>query len=110
MLRWLVYPEYYPKAKNQFPRASDPEAMYKIHMGHCIDMLMQTIQCSGNLNLITMHWVNEEPNPFPDMSMNKQCLADFDYLTQWRKDNEVDLETYKNISTYCIFIRYTITY
>ncbi|KAL5380569.1 hypothetical protein DPSP01_007633 [Paraphaeosphaeria sporulosa] len=90
MLRKLVYPEYYPNARMQFPHAQDPKVMFEIHMDHCIDMLMQTIQCSGNLNLITMHWVNEEAIPFPDMSINKQCVADFDALTQWRKEHQVD--------------------
>ncbi|KAJ4293495.1 hypothetical protein N0V90_008778 [Kalmusia sp. IMI 367209] len=94
MLRKLVYPDYYKNARMQFPHAKDPQAMYEIHMGHCIDMLMQTIQCSGNLNLITMHWVNEEAIPFPDMSINKQCVADFDYLTKWRKEHQVDPEKY----------------
>ncbi|KAL1597156.1 hypothetical protein SLS60_008738 [Paraconiothyrium brasiliense] len=90
MLRKLVYPDYYTKARMQFPHAQDPKVMFEIHMDHCIDMLMQTIQCSGNLNLITMHWVNEEAIPFPDMSINKQCVANFDALTEWRKEHQVD--------------------
>jgi hypothetical protein len=99
MLRKLVYPNYYPNARNQFPHAKESEAMFEIHMGHCVDMLMQTIQCSANLNLITMHWVHEESNPFPDMSVNKQCVANFDSLTEWRKEHQVDIEKYAVIST-----------
>lgn len=102
MLRRLIYPDHYPNARMQFPQAHDPEAVYYIHMEHCVDLLMQTIQCSGNVNLITLHWVHEEANPFPDMSINKQCLANFDALTEWRKDNQVDIEKYVNISTYSV--------
>lgn len=69
-----------------------------MHMEHCVDMLMQAIQCSGNLNLITMHWVNEESNPFPDMSINKQCVANFDALTQWREKHQVDPVKYVAMS------------
>jgi hypothetical protein len=98
MLRRLVYPDYYKTATNQFPNAKHPKEMYEIHMGHCVDMLMQAIQCSGNLNLITMHWVKEEPWPFPDMSMNKQCVADFGMLTDWRKENQADLGKYAAMS------------
>lgn len=54
---------------------------------------MQGIQCSGNLNLITMHWVETHGYPFPDMSINKQCV-DFDKLTEWRKENSVDMDKY----------------
>lgn len=102
MLRRLIYPDHYPNARMQFPQAHDPEAVYYIHMEHCVDLLMQTIQCSGNVNLITLHWVHEEANPFPDMSINKQCLANFDALTEWRKDNQVDIEKYVNISEYSV--------
>ena len=28
---------------------------------------MQALQCSGNVNLITMHWVETQDYPFPDM-------------------------------------------
>lgn len=82
----------------QFPHAQDPKVMFEIHMDHCVDMLMQTIQCSGNLNLITMHWVNEESNPFPDMSINKQCVANFDALTEWRREHQVDPVKYVKMS------------
>ena len=88
VLRHLAYPEHY-KDLNQFHN----EAMQAIHVNHCVDIIMQALQCSGNLNLITMHWVENEPWPFPDMSANRQCI-DFEYLTQWRLENSVDLDTY----------------
>lgn len=39
----------------------------EIHLNHCIDMVLQTLQCSGNVNLITLHWVETQEYPFPDM-------------------------------------------
>jgi hypothetical protein len=99
-LRKLIYPDYYPNARNQFPKSVDPERMFEIHMGHCVDLIMQSIQCSGNLNLITMHWVHEEAIPFPDMSINRQCAANFDAITDWRMENQVDVEKYIKISTF----------
>jgi len=100
MLRKLTYPDYYPHARDHFLNATDPKAMFDIHMGHCIDMLMQAIQCSANLNLITMHWVHEERIPVPDMSVNRQCVANFDSLTEWRKENQVDINKYIAISKF----------
>ncbi|RGP79544.1 tat pathway signal sequence [Fusarium longipes] len=91
-LRRQLYPDRYDdKEDKHFLNAV--KGMNEIHMNHCVDLLFQTIRCSGNLNLITMHWVEQEPWPFPDMSVNRQCI-DFDQLTEWRLKNSVDLDTY----------------
>ncbi|KAK8012775.1 hypothetical protein PG991_010150 [Apiospora marii] len=100
-LRQLAYPEYYSNKTHPHPKTQGSEKRGKkqkseilaIHVNHCVDMLMQAIQCSGNVNLITMHWVEEQPYPFPDMSVNRQCI-DFDKLSQWRKENTLDMEKY----------------
>ncbi|KAK8030712.1 hypothetical protein PG990_000446 [Apiospora arundinis] len=102
-LRQLAYPEYYANSTHQHsPSASSKKEnnmkkrrseILAIHVNHCVDMLMQAIQCSGNVNLITMHWVEEQPYPFPDMSVNRQCI-NFDKLSQWRKENTLDMEKY----------------
>lgn len=85
-MRELIYSDHYPKQHNW-----DSEEMFHFHVNHCVDILMQALQCSGNLNLVTMHWVEMEPWPFPDMSVNRKCI-DFDYLTEWRLENSVDLD------------------
>ncbi|KAK7966804.1 uncharacterized protein PG986_001081 [Apiospora aurea] len=103
-LRQLAYPEYYSNIthqnsmttgskKGEGKRKKKKSEILAIHVNHCVDMLMQAIQCSGNVNLITMHWVEEQPYPFPDMSVNRQCI-DFDKLITWRKDNTLDMEKY----------------
>ncbi|KAK8066275.1 hypothetical protein PG997_013022 [Apiospora hydei] len=103
-LRQLAYPEYYSNIthqnsmttgseKGEGKRKKKKSEILAIHVNHCVDMLMQAIQCSGNVNLITMHWVEEQPYPFPDMSVNRQCI-DFDKLSTWRKDNTLDMEKY----------------
>ena len=43
--------------------------------------------------MITMHWVEREPFPFPDASVSRQCI-DFESLTRWRLENTVDAERY----------------
>jgi hypothetical protein len=58
--------------------------MNEIHVNHCVDILVQALQCSSNVNLITMHWVDTQSYPYPDMSINRQCV-NFDKLTEWRK-------------------------
>ena len=39
----------------------------EIHINHCIDILLQEIQCNANLDLIPLHWVETQEYPFPDM-------------------------------------------
>jgi len=59
-----VYGEYYNQSMG---RADNFTAMREIHINHCMDILMQAIQCSGNLNLITLHWTETQKLPYPDM-------------------------------------------
>lgn len=92
-LRRIAYGGYYNESKAGEHHHSQKGEMYEVHINHCVDMLMQTIQCSGNVNLITMHWVAEQDYPFPDMSVNKQCV-NFEKLTSWRKANTLDLDEY----------------
>ncbi|TQS31321.1 hypothetical protein Golomagni_08403, partial [Golovinomyces magnicellulatus] len=64
-LRRIAYGTYY----NQTQMSLKPtnQTRMEMHMNHCVDMLMQTIQCTGNVNLITMNWVELGKHPFPDM-------------------------------------------
>lgn len=89
-LRKLAYPDYYtnPKMFNEWPLVQD------IHMNHCVDILLQVIQCSGNLNLNVGHWVDHFETPFPDMSGFRQCPGNFDDLTRWRMENSLDMGLY----------------
>lgn len=58
-LRRIAYSNYYNSSTAPQHHKQEGE-MINIHINHCVDMLMQTIQCSGNVNLITMHWVEQQ--------------------------------------------------
>jgi hypothetical protein len=73
------------------------EGFREVHINHCVDMLAQTIQCTGNLNLITMHWTETKSFPFPDMSIKHKCI-DFDVLTEWRKENTINMDTWSHLT------------
>lgn len=66
-LRQIAYGEYY----NMTIGRADEFTMREIHINHCVDILMQALQCSGNANLITMHWVETQDYPFPDMYVGR---------------------------------------
>lgn len=64
-LRKLAYREYYNETA---PIAGRP-GLREVHLNHCVDVLMQALQCSGNVNLIMYHWMDPESqdHPQPDM-------------------------------------------
>jgi hypothetical protein len=62
-LRQMAYGKYYNKTTVDATRTS----LQAYHMNHCVDLLMQSLLCSGNVNIITWHWVKDQPYPFPDM-------------------------------------------
>jgi len=88
-LREIAYGNYY----NASMANADKEEIYEVHINHCVDILMQALQCSGNVNLITLHWYETQPFPHPDFSLNRQCIA-FDRLTRWNKENSIDRQRY----------------
>ncbi|PVH69160.1 hypothetical protein DL98DRAFT_626242 [Cadophora sp. DSE1049] len=100
-LRKLTYPEYY----HSFPNSTSKDGhdhshshharsryskLWQIHIGHCVDMLMQNIMCNANTDLITLQWMEKQDNSFPDFSINHQC-RDFNVLAEWRDKNAVDM-------------------
>lgn len=89
-LREIAYGGYYNVSMGD---ASKKDELYEVHINHCVDILMQALQCSGNVNLITLHWYETQEFPHPDFSINRQCVA-FDKLTEWNQQNSIDRRRY----------------
>lgn len=90
-IREIAYGNYYNASMGN----AHSEEIYEVHLNHCVDILVQALQCSGNVNLVTLHWQETQPDPMPDFSINRQCVA-FDRLTEWRKEHSVDRQIYLN--------------
>lgn len=91
ILRQIAFPERYPNISKGRERP-----LWRTHVDHCVDILMQQLQCSGNVNLVTQHWVENHEWPFPIFSINRQCV-DFEALTRWRRENSIDMDKYERI-------------
>ncbi|KAH8597608.1 hypothetical protein B0O99DRAFT_684918 [Bisporella sp. PMI_857] len=91
-LRRIAYADYY---SSPIPDATH-ETLREIHVNHCIDILLQGIQCSGNVNLIPLTWRQTQLRPFPEMSINRKCI-NFDKLTEFRKEKSIDMDKYSHI-------------
>jgi hypothetical protein len=68
------------------------------HKKHCVHMLLQSLMCHADVDIVTHNWVHYEnigqPNrpyaePFPDFNTVKQC-RDFDSLLNWVHSNAVE--------------------
>ncbi|KAK9779709.1 putative Tat pathway signal sequence [Seiridium cardinale] len=91
-LRKIAYGNHYNVSQGR----ADTLKLREMHINHCADILFQAIQCSGNVNLMTLHWVETQDLPWPDMSINRQCI-DFDGLTEFRKQVSLDMDKYKKV-------------
>lgn len=80
-LRHIAYGSYYNKSMADASLAKP--SLKEIHLNHCVDILVQALQCSANVNFITMDWVETQKHPFPDMYV-VSCLASYcdNLLTQ----------------------------
>ena len=68
-LRHIAYGNYYNKTMADAGASSSMQAM---HINHCVDILTQALQCSANVNIITLDWVETQEHPFPDMSVGPE--------------------------------------
>ena len=46
---------------------ADKVMQRELHMNHCFDILLQALQCSGNLDMIPLVWMYTQAYPFADM-------------------------------------------
>ncbi|OOO06786.1 Protein of unknown function DUF3328 [Aspergillus oryzae] len=81
------YPGYVPTGAHT--DANNTHASRWTHLGHCVDILLQNIQCNANTEVITLAWVEGRTQPWPDFSVNRKC-RDFEAIYKWQLENSVD--------------------
>lgn len=60
------------------------------HMLHCQYMLLQTLMCHADLEIITFNKVEGLRGPFADFSVQKKC-RDFESILEWQEANQIIL-------------------
>lgn len=88
-LRKMTFADY----GESTPKKKAHGQLWWIHLRHCVDMLTQDMICHADTDLITYRWMDTQPNPFPDFSINRQCRDISDAL-DYRDEHKVDVEKY----------------
>ena len=98
-IRWEAFKDYYwdgekyheeMYSKHRAPKREHTEFEW-IHLRHCTDMILQALMCNANTEMITMTWMEEQENPWPDFNIQKKCI-DFEALKAWRDENAEPLD------------------
>ncbi|KIM94343.1 hypothetical protein OIDMADRAFT_184418 [Oidiodendron maius Zn] len=66
------------------------DAVVRKHMGHCLDLLRLQLQCTADIGLIGLMWVNATGTPveIAKFTGEHQC-RDFDAIREWAFANDV---------------------
>lgn len=71
---------------------------FESHLRHCTSLLLQVLQCHADTEVITHVWHEDQPQPFPDFGINKQC-KDFDALLRWKEETDLE-DAHRKFRTY----------
>ena len=66
----------------------EPPATFANHLNHCVDILLQNLMCDADVEPVTYVWHEDQPMPYPDFGVYKQC-RDFDRLLEWHDANQI---------------------
>ncbi|CAG8955465.1 hypothetical protein HYFRA_00010332 [Hymenoscyphus fraxineus] len=79
----FMYPAYY------FVNISAQEAEdNRMHNGHCIDILRQSIMCHADISPVTMRWGSAQPIPLGNFSSPHEC-TNWDGIESWAKKRQI---------------------
>ncbi|KAM4056704.1 hypothetical protein HRG_003572 [Hirsutella rhossiliensis] len=79
----MYYQHYYA---DEFPNG--PDEMHWMHQRHCLHMVLQSLMCNANVDIVPHRWVEKDNKPFAQFSIQRQC-RNFDSLRSWNKKNAV---------------------
>lgn len=86
MIRKDVYFDYY--WLDMYPDRV-PSERHRWHTNHCLYILLQSLICDANTDLIPQVWMEDYPWPTPDFNINRKC-GNLDAVTKWEREHRVD--------------------
>ncbi|KAL4904340.1 hypothetical protein BDW74DRAFT_185646 [Aspergillus multicolor] len=92
MLRAAAFGSY-PGYNSSIFISDRVDKMHWLHLGHCVDILLQNLQCNANTEVLTLAWVDGRREPWPDFSINRKC-RDFGAIVKYIAENAVEREKF----------------
>ncbi|CAG8958248.1 hypothetical protein HYFRA_00000602 [Hymenoscyphus fraxineus] len=92
-VRRYAYAEYYYPDAKEWNASSIDEA----HRSHCLHILLQSLTCNYNFDLITYNWMDTQKHPFPDFGVNKKCV-NHDQILDWQAENKISDEMWEDFA------------
>jgi hypothetical protein len=84
--REISYGHYWEGTEGPAPGSK----LHQAHTAHCIDVLIQSLMCTGSVDMITYNWVEGRSMVMADFNNNKTC-RNFDALLGWVNENSVTM-------------------
>ena len=89
--REAYFEQYYG---HKYPNGyNDTTEFHRLHLSHCIWLLLQNIMCSANTDVYTHIPTDTFERPFPDSSINHQC-KNFESILEWQRKRGLDEESF----------------
>ncbi|KAI0097436.1 hypothetical protein GGR51DRAFT_468572 [Nemania sp. FL0031] len=79
----MYFQHYYA---DEFPNG--PDEMHWMHQRHCLHMVLQSLTCNANVDIVPHRWVENDEVPFAQFSIGRKC-RNFDNLRQWNQENAI---------------------
>lgn len=83
-VRKQMHYDHYFSAK--FPNG--PDEMHWMHLRHCLHMVLQSLTCSADVDIVPHRWVEKDEVPFAQFGITKKC-RNFENLRRWNAQNAV---------------------
>lgn len=74
-------------SQHYFPGGSTGE-MHWMHMRHCLHMVLQSLTCRADVDIVPHRWVEADKVPSAQFGVTKKC-RNFDNLRRWNQENAV---------------------
>ena len=65
-----------------------PDEMHWMHMKHCLHMVLQSLTCNANVDIVPHRWVEQDEVPFAQFGIVRQC-RNFEALSDWNQGHAV---------------------
>ncbi|KAI0151869.1 hypothetical protein GGR57DRAFT_492858 [Xylariaceae sp. FL1272] len=75
---------------------NETDEMHRLHLSHCLHLLLQNIMCTANTDVYTHIWTDTVPWAFPDFNINHRC-RDFSAIQEWQEKHAIDEDAFLDV-------------